>query len=442
MTTRRGLIQAGLAGAVGLVTGQATARAQNLGDARPGDGNNKVNTERVRPGLESLAISGYSPLAGLKVGLVTNPTGILPDYTSTIEALYRAPGVKLRALFGPEHGIRGNISAGDEVASSVDSQTKLPVYSLYGKTRVPTAAMLKGLDALIFDMQDIGARSYTYVSTLGCVMEGAAAQGIPLIVLDRPNPVGLNRIEGGPPRGAFLGSYVSKYPIAYLHGMTLGELAKMINGSGWLPGGRLCELTVIPCENLRRNMATWESFGGLPWVPTSPHIPQSTTPAFYALTGIVGELSTVATGIGYPLPFELAGGPGIDSFALSKELTRRNLPGMIFRPHFWTPYYGSMTDRTCGGVQIHLPELTASATTRLASLTRFNFELLDALRKLNRSRSFFTSSESTRMFDLGCGTDRVRKAFLSGASASDMWNIFNEGRDAFTTLRSSYLIYS
>ena len=376
MTTRRELLKAGMAGAAGIAAGRGAAA-----QASP------LPVTRVQTGLESLAASRYAALSGLKVGLVTNPTGILPDFTSTIDALFRAPGVKLKALFGPEHGIRGDAAAGADVSSRTDSQTKLPVYSLYGPTKVPTAAMLKGLDALIFDIQDIGSRSYTYLSTLGCVMEGASAHGVPLIILDRPNPVGLNRIEGGPPKGAFLGSFVSKYPFAYLHGMTLGEAGQMINGQGWLPGGKTCDLTVIRCENLRRGMTTWESFGGLPWVPTSPHIPQPTTPPFYALTGITGELSTLSIGVGYTLPFELLGAPGVNPSALAKELTRRNQSGIIFRPRSWVPFYGAMKDRECGGVQIHLTELTGAGNAAPpATLTRLNFEILDALRKLDRSR--------------------------------------------------------
>lgn len=443
MTTRRELIQAGIAGAVGLAAGKASS-AQAQETSQSATATPSVKTARVRTGLEALAAGKYSRLSGLKIGLVTNPTGVLPNFTSTIEALFRAPGVKLRAMFAPEHGIRGDVAAGAYIGSSVDPQTKLPVYSVYGKTKVPTAAMLKGLDVLVFDIQDIGSRSYTYLSTMGCIMEGAAANGIPVIVLDRPNPVGLTRVEGGPVKPDWF-SFVGKYPVSYLHGMTLGELAQMINGQNWLPNGRKCDLTVIPCENLRRGMATWESFGGLPWVPTSPHIPQSTTPPFYAATGITGELSPVSIGVGYPLPFELAGAPGVNSFALAKELERRDLPGIEFRPHYWTPFYGGMKGQRCGGVQIHLDELTPGTGTTIqttpATLTRLNFEILDAMRKLDRSRAFFTGAEPSRMFDLSCGTDRVRKGFARGASASELWNLFNEGKDAFAALRQAYLIY-
>jgi uncharacterized protein YbbC (DUF1343 family) len=391
-------------------------------------------TGRVRTGLESLAAAGFAPLKGAKVGLVTNPTGILPDLSSTIEALAQAPDVNLRALFGPEHGVRGDVPAGKYIASSKDPATGVPVYSLYGETKVPTAGMLRGLDVLVFDIQDIGARSYTYLSTLGCVMEGAARNGVSVMVLDRPNPVGLNRVEGGPTRSGFF-SFVSKYPVPYLHGMTLGELAQMINRQGWLSGGVTCNLTVIPCANLTRSQATWESFGGLPWVPTSPHVPGPRSPHYYGITGIVGELSTISIGVGYPLPFELSGAPGIGPASLMRELTRRALPGFAYRPMTWTPYYAAYKGKNCGGVQIYLSDPAR------APLSRFNFEIMDALRTLDKGRAFFTESESTRMFDLGCGTDKVRKAFQSGANARDMWAIFNEGRDAFIERRKPYLLY-
>lgn len=389
---------------------------------------------RVRTGVEVLAAGGFRPLQGLRVGLVTNPTGVLPDLTTTIEALQRAPGVKLRALFGPEHGVRGDTPAGESVATRRDARTGLPAYSLYGKTKVPTAAMLSDLDVLVFDIQDIGSRSYTYLSTLGCVLEGASAHKIPVIVLDRPNPLGLTRVEGGPTRSGFF-SFVSKYPVACLHGMTLGEVGKMIVGQGWLPGGRRADLTVIPCEGLRREMSGWDAFGGLPWVPTSPHVPHPDTAFFYAATGITGELSTVSVGVGYPLPFELVGAPDVGADALARELERRGLPGYSFRPATWSPFYGAYKGSTCGGVQIYFSD------PGRAPLSRLNFDVLDAMRRLRPGRAFFTDADATRMFDLDCGTDRVRKAFLAGASASDMLAVFNEGVEGFRTARTPYLIY-
>ena len=331
--------------------------------------------------------------------------------------------------------MRGDFPAGDAVAESRDQATGLPVYSLYGRTRVPTAAMLSGLDALVLDLQDIGSRSYTYLSTLGCVLEGASAHRIPVIVLDRPNPVGLTLVEGGPPRAGFF-SFVSKYPVAYRHGMTLGEIAKMIVGEGWLPGGRKADLTVVPCRGLTRNLATWKDLGGLPWVPPSPHIPGAQTPLFYAATGITGELPTLSIGVGYTQPFELAGAPGVDADRFTREMTRRGTPGLAFRPAHWTPFYAAEKGKECGGSQIYVTDPAR------AVLSRVNFDILDTLRAGAPGRRLFTDGESTRLFDLGCGTDRVRKAFEAGANAAALWAIYDEGRPAFETRRRPYLIYS
>jgi len=430
-TTRRNLLTSALTGAAALALGPNAVQAAQKATSGGGAGG------RARTGLESLAAGGFASLRGLKVGLVTNPTGVLPTLQTTVDALAGASGVRLRALFGPEHGVRGDVAAGEYVASGRDAQTGLPVYSLYGKTKVPTAAMLSGLDALVFDIQDIGSRSYTYLSTLGCVMEGAARNKIPLIVLDRPNPLGLLRVEGGPTQAGFT-SFVGKYPTAYVHGMTLGELARMINGEGWLPGALTCDLTVVPCENLSRRAATWDAImgQGAQWAPTSPHIPRSDTPLFYAATGIIGELPTLSIGVGYTLPFEMAGAPGVGPVSLARELERRALPGIRFRAASWTPFYAAFKSQNCGGVQIMFTD------PGRAPLTRLNFELLDALRKVRSGRSFMGGdTEAVRMFDLSCGTDRVRKAFAKGASAAEMYDLFDAGRDGFVAKRKKYLLY-
>ncbi|GAB4459288.1 MAG: DUF1343 domain-containing protein [Armatimonadaceae bacterium] len=390
---------------------------------------------RVKTGLEVWWEKSFAPLAGLNVGLITNHTGILPDRSANMDALKAASNVRLKALFGPEHGVRGDIWAGETVESYTDKKTGLPVYSLYGRTRVPTATMLRGLDVLVFDIQDIGSRSYTYLSTMGSAMEGAAQHGVPFIVLDRPNPVGLNRIEGGPTRPGFE-SFIGKYPVSYLHGMTLGELAKMINGAGWLPGGRQCDLTVVPCENLTRKMAVWEAFGGLPWIRTSPNVPYDHSPHFYAATGIFGELPVLSIGIGTDVQFEVAGAPWLSSRAFAEELNRRGVGGIRFDPATWTPNKGAHRGKRCNGVRIRL------TNPETAELTRVNFELMDALRAIAPKREVFAARGSTRMFDLACGTDRIRKAFLAGADGNDLWRQFNEGQPTFATARKTSLLYS
>jgi uncharacterized protein YbbC (DUF1343 family) len=388
-----------------------------------------VNRPAVLTGIDVLIRDEFAPLKGKRVGLVTNPTGVTGDLKATVDVLASAPGVKLVALFGPEHGVRGDALAGETVGNAKDPRTGLTVYSLYGKTKKPTAAMLRNVDALVFDMQDIGSRSYTYITTMGLCMEAAADAGIPFYVLDRPNPIGGQRVEGNLVESGFK-SGVSPYPIAYCHGMTMGELAQMLNGRGMLAGGRKCDLRVIRMQGYRRSMR-WEQTG-LPWVPTSPHVPKPETAYFYAATGITGELPTVSIGVGYTLPFELCGAPGISPHALADALNRRKLAGFFFRPISYRPFYALFQGQTCGGVQIYLIDPDR------AELTRLNFELLDAIRKV-APRTLF--KDSSRMFDLVCGTDRVRKMFQAGRRPQEIWAAWNSSASAFRTARQPYLIY-
>ena len=399
-----------------------TARNVNLPQAAPA----------VLTGIDVLIQSGFTPLRGRRIGLVTNQTGVTRDGRPTIDVLARAPGLKLVALFGPEHGVRGTVAAGRTVKSGRDPQTGLPVYSLYGGTRKPTAAMLRGVDTLVFDIQDIGSRSYTYIATMGECMEAADARRIPFVVLDRPNPLGGNRIEGNIPAPRFR-SFIGPYPIPYRHGLTVGELARMINGRGWLAGKARCQLTVIPLQGYRRAMR-WEETG-LPWVQTSPNIPYVHSPFFYAATGIVGELSTLSIGIGTRYQFEVAGAPDLDAYALAAELNRRGMAGFAFEPVSWQPSNGAHRNRLCTGVQIRVSDANR------AELTRLNFELMDAVRRIAPTRSFFAVRSKNHMFDLACGTDGVRRLFTAGKSAAQMWAAWNSGSVAFREQRKPYLLY-
>ncbi len=380
-------------------------------------------------GLETVRTQNFAPLKNKRIGLITNPTGIDRDYRANIDLLAKA--VKLTALFGPEHGVRGDAEAGRGVGNEKDAATGLPVFSLYGKTNKPTAAMVKNLDALVFDLQDIGSRSYTYISTMGLCLEAAAELGKEFIVLDRPNPLGGDRVEGNLTRPEFR-SFVGRYPIPYAHGMTIGELAQMMNGESWLSGGRRASLTVVKCDGWRRDM-TW-SETGLPWVLTSPHIPHAETSFHYAATGIVGEQPTLNIGVGYTLPFELAGAPGLSPLRLAGELNRRRLVGVTFRPMRWVPFYAGYTGKNCGGVQIHFTDF------RAAEVTRLNFEIMDAVRRLSPNLNFFPAGRE-RMFDLVCGTDEVRKMFAAGKSAAEIWKHWNADSAAFRKSREKYLLY-
>ncbi len=384
-------------------------------------------------GIDVLVGDGFKQLAGKKVGLVTNPTGVTAELRSTIDVLHKASEVRLVALFGPEHGVRGDVFGGGAVADTKDPATGLPVYSLYGKTRKPTPQMLKGLDALVYDIQDIGSRSYTFISTMGTCMEAAAENGIEFVVLDRPNPLTGDRLEGRPLDSRYA-SFVGQYPIPYVYGMTCGELARMINGEGWLKNNAKCRLTVIAMRNWERSM--WFDRTRLPWVPTSPHIPRADTAMFYAATGIMGELQVVNEGVGYTLPFELAGAPFItDAEAFARELNGRNLPGVTFRPMHFKPYYiDRVKDKDCGGVQIHITDRDK------VELTAIQFHIMDAVRTLYPKVELFGHNRD-EMFDKVCGTDRVREMFEAGKSIDEIVAFWNSDVKSFARKRERYLIY-
>ena len=389
------------------------------------------NTPIVKLGIDVLIDDGFKPLLGQRVGLITNPTGVTGDLRSTIDVLHEAHGVKLVALFGPEHGVRGEAHAGAHVADARDAITGLPIRSLYGKHRKPTPEMLADLDVLVFDIQDIGSRSYTYISTMAVAMEGAAENGKRFMVFDRPNPVTGNKVEGRLLDMQYQ-SFVGYMPIPYVHGLTVGELARLINGAGWLEGGVKCDLQVVPMKGWRRDM--WFDQTGLTWVPTSPHVPRAETSLYYAATGIMGELRVISEGVGYTLPFELAGAPGIDPQKLADELNSRKLSGVFFRPTHFQPYYGPYAKQTCGGVHILFTDRDQ------AELTPIQFHVMHAVRELYPEIRLFGNKRDA-MFDKVCGTDRVRRMFLDGRPIEEIIAFWGQGVEEFRGRRAKYLLY-
>lgn len=389
---------------------------------------------RVKPGIEVLREGGFSVLRGKRVGLITNPTGITSSFQQTVDVLASAPGVQLVALFGPEHGVRGDMEAGKYIESYADERTRLPVYSLYGKTRKPTREMLRGIDVLVYDIQDIGVRSYTYISTMGLAMEAAAENDIAFVVLDRPNPLTGHRVEGPLLDTAFR-SFVGMYPVPYVYGMTAGELARMINGEGWLNGGRRCSLTVIPMEGWSRRL--WWDETGLPWVPPSPHIPNEESPAFYVMTGLLGELGTANQGVGYTLPFELVGAPWIDGQQLARYLNAQGLQGVYFRPMTYKPFYFDTTGQTYRGVQIHITDRDRM------DLGVVQVSILEALCRLVPGRTIFDRARPDKvlMFDKVVGSDMVRKLLVSKGNGDDLLRKFDRDRAVFLPRRQLYLLY-
>src|SRR5689334_23018231 len=282
-----------------------------------------VSPRPVVVGAEVLLASGFANLAGKRVGLIANQTS-LAGGSHLADLLKAAPGVTLAAILAPEHGLRGANGAGAKVSHAIDDKTGVPVWSLYGRSRKPTPSMLRGIDALVFDVQDIGARFYTYISTLGLAMQAAAAANIPFLVLDRPNPLGGEYVSGFVLEPA-LRSFVGQYPIPIVHGMTVGELAGMIKGERWLEGLDTLELSLVQMRGWRRSMR-WPQTGRT-WVATSPNIPTFEAALVYPGIGIVGE-AEVSEGRGTPTPFSLFAAPWLDAGRATAKLTALSLPGV------------------------------------------------------------------------------------------------------------------
>ncbi len=388
---------------------------------------------KVKTGIEVLASQHFAPLKGKRVGLITNPTGVDSNLRPTIDILFEAPEVDLVALYAPEHGVRGNIYAGDKVSNSRDTKTGLPVYSLYGKSRKPTAEMLRGIDVLVYDIQDIGCRSFTYISTMGLAMQAAAEQGIEFMVLDRPNPLGGNRVEGCPVETGYT-SFVSQYPIPYIYGLTCGELARLLNGEG-MTGTKPCKLTVVAMEGWTRDMDFADT--GLPWVAPSPHIPQAISAYYYPMSGIAGELGTLSIGVGYTLPFELFGASWVDADTLADRLNALKLEGVIFRPIHYTPFYGTQKGSRLQGVQVHLVD------RKTARLTEIQFYVMQEMAALYPSHKPFATAEESRlkMVDKVCGSNKIRQQFTRRYRWEDARPYWENGVKKFKQKSQTYYIY-
>ncbi|MCE1154771.1 MAG: DUF1343 domain-containing protein [Bacteroidales bacterium] len=386
----------------------------------------------VRTGIEVLRADNFRLLEGKRIGLITNPTGIDSRFNSTIDLLHQAPNVQLVALFGPEHGVRGDVYAGDKIDNRSDTRTLLPVYSLYGATRKPTPEMLRGIDALVYDIQDNGCRSFTYISTMGLAMEAAAEAGIEFIVLDRPNPLGGEKIEGNLAEAPFR-SFVSQFAIPYIYGLSCGELATLINNEKMI--AQSCRLTVVKMKGWKRSM-NWEATG-LPWVVASPHLPHKHSSYFYPATGILGELGYVSIGVGYTLPFEMAGAPWIDADSLSNALNKLGLAGVHFRPVHFKPFYGTFKGEQCEGVQLHITDYKS------VRLTELQFYIMQEISRLYPSNAIFDNANPSRfeMFDKVCGSNQIRKLFSVSHRAADMLDYFRKDERSFRTLAKRYYLY-
>lgn len=320
--------------------GMAKAVAQPATDSKTPDG--------VLTGLDVLVRDNFAPLAGRKIGLITNHTGLTRDGRTAVELLHKAPNVELKVLFSPEHGLYGKLD--EKVGHGTDPQTGLKVYSLYGETQRPTPEMLAGLDALVFDIQDIGARFYTYIATLGYAMEEAAKAKIEVFVLDRPNPITGTRVFGPLPDRD--GGFTFYHQIPLVHGMTVGELASMFKVERRID----VKLSVIAMEGWRRD--TWYDATGLPWINPSPNMRSLTEATLYPAIGLI-EACKVSVGRGTDTPFERFGAPWIDARRLAAQLNGLHLAGVSFVPFSFTPTSSKFKDQVCHGVQILLLDRNA-----------------------------------------------------------------------------------
>ncbi|HBC87700.1 MAG TPA: DUF1343 domain-containing protein [Lentisphaeria bacterium] len=384
---------------------------------------------RVYTGLE-VFLSKYTHLVkGKRVGLVTNQTGVDANRVSTVALFYRNPNIRLVALFAPEHGIRGNLKAGETVPGGRDPVTRLPVYTLYGPNgHRPTREALAQIDVLVYDIQDVGSRTYTYIWHLAECMSACAAAGKPVIVLDRPNPYGAYTVDG-PLVDPELKSFIGLYSIPRVYGMTVGELAIYLNFEERIK----CNLTVVPMMNYRRG-TTWAQTG-LPWIPPSPNIPTPESAYSYASTGTLGETGGINIGIG-SLPFQIVSAPWLNGNYAASALNSMRLPGVVFRPLKYRNVGGGMASDYAVQIVVTNPAIFRPATTEIA--------MLWFLRKYYpRNFKFSADGKQSRllMFDKAMGTSMVRRALDAGWNYQQIIQAYQKNLDVFIQKRSKYLIY-
>ena len=390
----------------------------------------------VKTGSEVLQDRSYTDLSGKRVGLITNQSAVIGE-KQIVDLMYASGKVTLAAIFAPEHGYRGQKEDGVKIGYSIDEQTGLPVYSLYGAVMKPTPEMMRGIDVLVFDIQDIGARFYTYISTMGLAMQAAAEMHVPFIVLDRPNPLGGDRI-GGPILETELTSFTGKYPIPIVHGMTIGELALMVKGELMLQGLETLDLRVIKMEGWQREMQWPET--GLKWIRTSPNIPDYITALLYP--GIcLFEGTSASVGRGTLEPFKIIGFPGIDSGELATDLNSKKLSGVRFDQTKFMPKSipGMSSNQVYQGKEIPGIKVTVTAT-HLFQPVETGVNILSVLYGLlgKKERELFFSHSG---FDHLAGTRNLRLALEKGVPPEEIIDEWKVLENQFLLKRSKYLLY-
>jgi uncharacterized protein YbbC (DUF1343 family) len=380
----------------------------------------------VKTGLDNIA-EHKELFAGNRIGIVTNHTAYNSSGQYIVDVFRKIESARLTALFSPEHGIHGNQEEGKAINSRTDARYNLPVYSLYGKTNKPTAEMLNNIDILVFDIQDIGARFYTYISTMSLAMEAAAECGKRFVVLDRPNPITGSNVEGNILEREFA-SFVGMHPVPVRHGMTVAELATMFNRQGWLRNGVRADLVVVPMKGWRRRM--WYDQTGLIFVKPSPNIPDLQTAAVYPGLCLL-EGTNVSEGRGTDMPFRQFGAPWIDSKNLAVRLNRLSLPGLRFEPTSFTPTSSKYQGRKCQGVEIIITDR----------------ELLEAyysgIMIVNELFQMYpeTFRWNAKHFDHLCGTSAIRETITSRSSLEKLRRGWQPELKSFLAIRKKYLMY-
>lgn len=378
---------------------------------------------RVLPGIDVLLSQHLDLIAGRRFGLVSNASSVTRDLTPTAEALRHCGHGQLTALFAPEHGFYAAVAAATAVKAGVDPRLGLPVYSLYGEVQRPVTAMLAGLDLLIFDLQSVGVRFYTYITTLLYVLQAAAEHRLPIIVCDRPNPLAGEVIEGPLLEPAFA-SFVGCGPLPIRHGLTMGELARLYVEQ-W---GHECELMVAPCAGWQRQM--WFDETGLLWLPPSPNIPKLSTAVLYPGTCLI-EGTNLSEGRGTALPFEVIGAPGINEWALAEAMNELNLPGIHFQPTLFEPAAGKWAGQLCHGLQLHVLD------RRLLRPVAMGVHLIATIKTL--CADIFTWH--LPHFDQLLGTDRVRQQLEAGIPVQEIISSWSPAQATFMGQRETVLIY-
>lgn len=397
-----------------------------------------MNRERQRAktqvGLDILFKERISLIACRRVGLITNHTGIDKMFQSSATLLAKHPEVRLSALFSPEHGLQGSAQHGVRIPSTINAPFQIPVHSLYGERRAPTPEMLAGIDVLVFDMQDVGSRFFTYISTLRNAMRAAMSNGVDFMVFDRPNPIRGDCVEGNLLQPAFQ-SFVGAARLSIRHGMTTGELARLFRTELEItaqPQQCSAQLEVVPMQGWRRAM--WYDETGLPWVPPSPNMPTVATATLYPGTCLI-EGTNLSEGRGTTRPFEWIGAPWIESEGWAETLNSSGLQGVYFRPIEFAPTFSKFAGKPCRGVQVHV---TNRDKLRLVEV---GIHLIATARRGYPDRFAFLQNEGRYFIDLLAGTDELRLRLIDGEPPGEIIRAWEKDAAAFRERRQPYLLY-